>query len=172
MFDSAIPWTAACQASLSFTISQSLLRFMSIESVMLSNHVILCHPLLLLPSIFPSIRVFLFADAKRQFFASAGQSIGASASASVLPMNIQDWFTLRLTGLISLPSKWLSIVFSSTTVWKYQFLGSQFSLCSNSHPYMTTEKTIALTRETFVSKVMSLLFNMLFRLFISFLPRS
>ena len=116
---------------------------------------ILCRPLLLLPSIFPSIRVFLFADAKRQFFASAGQSIGASASASVLPMNIQDWFTLRLTGLISLPSKWLSIVFSSTTVWKYQFLGSQFSLCSNSHPYMTTEKTIALTRETFVSKVMS-----------------
>ena len=81
------PWTAACQASLSFTISQSLLKLMSIESVMPSNHLILCHPLLL-HSIFPSIRVFF----NRQLFASGGQSIRASASASVLPMNIQGWF--------------------------------------------------------------------------------
>ena len=90
MFDSATPWTAACQASLSFTNSWSLLKLMSIESVMPSNHLIFCHPLLLLPSIFPSIMVF----SVNQFFSSAGQSIGASASASVLPMNIQDWFPI------------------------------------------------------------------------------
>ena len=82
---SVTPWTAACQASLSFTISQSLVKLMSIESVMPSNHLILCNPLLLLPSIFPSVRVFPIS----QFFASGGQSIGVSASASVLLMNIQ-----------------------------------------------------------------------------------
>ena len=82
----ATPWTAARQVSLSFTISQSLLKLMSIESVMLSNHLILCHPLLLPPSIFPSIRVFLTS----QLFASGGRRIGTSASASVLPMNTQD----------------------------------------------------------------------------------
>ena len=91
----ATPWTAAHQPSLSFTISQSWLKFMSIESVMPSNHLILCHPLLLLPSIFPSIRFFFPMS---QLFASGGQSIGASASASVLPMNIQGWFPLGLTG--------------------------------------------------------------------------
>ena len=107
-----------------------------------------------------------------QFFTSGGQSIGVSASASVLPMNIQDWFPLGLTGLISLQSKGLSRVFSNTTVQKHQFFGTQFSLWSNSHPYMTTGKTIALTRWTFVSKVMSLLFNMLSRFVIAFLPRS
>ena len=80
------PWTAACQASQFFAISQSLLRLMSIELVMPSNHLILCCSLLLQPSIFPSIRVF----SKSQFFASGGQSIGVSASASVLPMTIQD----------------------------------------------------------------------------------
>ena len=80
------PWTAACQTSLSITNSRSLLKLMSIESVMPSNHPVLCRPLLLLPSIFPTIRVF----SKDQFFASSGQSIGASASASVLPMNIQN----------------------------------------------------------------------------------
>ena len=89
------PWTAAHQASLSFTISQSLLRFMSFESVMPSNYLILCHPFLLLPSIFPSIRVF----SKESVL---GQSIGASVSASVLPMSIQDWFPLGLNDLISL----------------------------------------------------------------------
>jgi len=98
------PWTAACQASLSFTISWSLLKLMCIESVMPSNHLILCHPLLLLPSVFPSIRSFLMS----WLFTSGGQSIGASASASVLPVNIQDCFLLGLTGLISLQFKGLS----------------------------------------------------------------
>ena len=95
-----------------------------------------------------------------QFFASGGQSIGASASPSVLPMNIPDGFPLGLTDLIFLQSKGLSRVFSSTTVQKHQFFGAQLSLWSNSHPYMTTGKTIALNRWTFVSKVMSLLFNL------------
>ena len=120
------PWTAAYQASLSFTISQSLLKLMSIESVMPSNHLILCCPFLLLPSIFSSIRVF----SNESVFASGDQSIGASAS--VLPMNLQGWFPLELTGLISLLSKGLSKVFS-TTVWKRQFFSTQPSLRSNSH---------------------------------------
>ena len=110
----ATPWTAAYQASLSITSSQSLLKFMVIELVMPSNHLILCWPLLLPPSIFPSIRVFFFQMS--QFFTSAGQCIGVSASASVLPMNIQDWFPLGWTGWISLQSKRLSRVFSNTTV--------------------------------------------------------
>ena len=96
---------------LSITNSQSLLKLMPIELVIPSNHLILCFPLFLLPSIIPSIRVF-----STKFFASGGQSIGVSASASVLPMNIQDWFPLRLTGLSSLQSKGLSRVFSNTTV--------------------------------------------------------
>ena len=93
------PWTAAHQASLSITNSQSLLKLMSIELVMPSNHLILCCPLLLLHSVFPSIGFFPVS----QFFESGGQSIGVSASASVLPMNIQDWFPLGLTGLILQP---------------------------------------------------------------------
>ena len=99
-----------------------------------------------------------------QLFASDGQSIKVSASATVLPMDIQGWFPLGLTGLISLLSKGLSRVFSSTTVEKQQFFGTQPSLWSNSHihPYMTTGKTIALTIQTFVSKVMSLVFNIIF----------
>ena len=105
-------------------------------------------------------------------FASGGQSIRASASASVLPMNIQDWFPLGLTGLIFLQSKRLSRVFSNITVQKHQFFVIQPSLWSNSHLYMTTGKAIALTRWTFVDKVMLLLFNMLTRLVITFLPRS
>ena len=93
-----------------------------------------------------------------QFFVSGGQSIGASALASALPMNIQDWFPLGLTGCISLQSKWLSRVFSNTTVQKHQFFSAQLSLWSNSHIYTwLLEKTIALTRQTFTSKVMSLL---------------
>ena len=107
------------------------------------------------------------------FFISGGQSVGASASASVLPMNNQGWFPLGWTGLISLQSKWLSRIFSSTTVQKHQLLGcSAFSTVQFSHPYMTTGKSIALTIRTSVSKVMSLLFNMLSRLVIAFLPRS
>ena len=116
------PWIAARQSSLSFIISWSLLKVMSIESVMLSNHPILCHPLLLLPSIFPSIRVFF------QWVSSSYQVakvLGVSASSSVLPMNIQDWFPLGLTGLISLQSKGLSRVFSNTAVWKHLFFGTQ-----------------------------------------------
>ena len=129
MPDSATPWTAAHQASLSVTNFQSLLKLMSIESVVPSNHLILCHPLLLLPSVFPSISVFSSESA----VASGGQSIGASTSASGLPMNIQGWFPLGLTGLISLQSKGLSRVFSSTTVWKHWFFGAQPSLWFNSH---------------------------------------
>ena len=120
------PWTAAGQASLSFTISQSLLKLMSIESVMSSNHLVLCHPLLLQSSIFPSIRVLSMS----RLFTSGGQSIGASALASVVPMNIQGWFPLALTGLISLLSRELSRVSSSTTVQKHQFFGAHPSLCS------------------------------------------
>ena len=107
-----------------------------------------------------------------QFFTTGGQSIEVSASASVLPMNIQDWFPLGWMGWISLWSKGLVRVFSNTTVQKHQFFSTQLSLQSNSHPYMTTGKTIALNRWTFVSKVMSLLFNVLSSLVITFLPRS
>ena len=107
-----------------------------------------------------------------QFFTSGSQSFGASASASVLPMNIQDWFPLEWTGWISLQSKGFSGVFSNITVQKHQFFGAQLSSQSNSHPYMTTGKTIALTRWTFVGKVMFLLLNMLSRLVVTFLPRS
>ena len=106
----------------------SLLKLMSIELVMTYNHLILCHPLLL-PSIFPSIRVCLISHV----FTSCGQSIGASASAAVLPMNIQGWFSLGLTGLIFLQTKGLSRVFSKITVQKQQFFSSQPSLWSNSH---------------------------------------
>ena len=107
-----------------------------------------------------------------QLFTWGGQSIGVSASASVLPMNTQDWSPLGWTGWISLQSKGLSRVFSNTTVQKHQFFRAQFSSQSNLHPYMTTGKTIALTRQTFVGKVMSMLLNMLSRLVITFLPRS
>ena len=109
-----------------------------------------------------------------QFFALGGQSIGVSASTSVLPMNIQDWYPLGWTGWISLQSEGLSRVFSNTTVQKHQFCGAQLSSQSNSriHTYMTTGKTIALTKCTFAGKVTSLLFNMLSRLVITFLPRS
>ena len=104
----ATPWTAKCQASLSFTISWSLLKLMFIESVIVSSHLILCYPLLL-PSIFPSIRTFPVS-----LFTLGGQRTGASAWASVLPMNIQGWSPLELTGWISLQSKGLSRVFSNT----------------------------------------------------------
>ena len=111
------PWTAAGQASLSITNSWSLLTLMSIESVMLSNHLILCHTLLM-PSVFPSIKVF-----SNESVLHISQSIGASASALLLPMNIQDWFPLGLTGLLSLQSKGLPRVFSNSIV---QFSSVQF----------------------------------------------
>ena len=126
---SVTPWTAACQTSLSFTISWSLLKLMSFELVMPSNHLILCCPLLLLPSIFPASRSFPMS----WFFASGGQRIRASASASVLLMNIQGWFPLRLNGWLSLQSKGLSRVFSNTIIQNHQFFSTQLSLWFNSH---------------------------------------
>ena len=108
-----------------------------------------------------------------QLFTSGGQSIAVSPSASNLPMNIQGWFPLGLTGLISLLSKGLSRVFSSTTVWKHQFCGTQPSLWSNSHIHTwLLERTIALTIWTLVGKAMSLLFKTLSRFVIALLPRS
>ena len=113
------PWIAVCQVSLSLPVSQSLLKLMSIELVMPSNHFVLCHPLLLPLQAFPASGFFPMS----RLFASGGQSIGASASASVLPMTIQSWFPLGLTGLISLQSKGLSTVFPNTTVRKHQIKG-------------------------------------------------
>ena len=162
------PMNPAHQASLSITNSRSLLKLMPIKSVMPSSHLILCCPLLLLPQSLPASGSFPM----RQLFTSGGQSTGVSASASVLPMNTQDWSPLGWTGWISLQSKGLSRVFPNTIVQKHQFFSSQLSSQSNSHPYMTTGKTIALTRWNFDGKVMSLLFNMLYRLVITFLPRS
>ena len=107
-----------------------------------------------------------------QFFASGDQMIGASASTSVLPMNIQSWFLLAWTGWNFLQSNGLSRVFSNITVPEHQFFGTQLSLVQLSYPYMTTGKTIALIRQIFIGKVMSLLFNMLSRLVITFLQRS
>ena len=135
-----------------------------------SNHLILCHPLSSCPQSIPASGSFQMSH----LFASSGQSIGSSASTSVLPMNTQDWSPLGWTGWISLQSKRLSRVFSNTTV---QFksinpLVLSFLYSQLSHPYMTTGETIALTRWTFVDKVMSLFFNMLSRLVITFLPRS
>ena len=115
--------------SLSFTISQSLLKFMSIESVMLSNHLILCSPFSSRPQAFPASGSFPMS----QLFAWGGQSIGTSALATALPMNVQGRFALGLTGLISLQSKGLSGVFSSTTLWKHQFFVAQPCLWSNSY---------------------------------------
>ena len=123
------PWTAVHQASLSFTIFWSLLKLMSIELVMPSNHLILCHPLLLLASIFSSIGSVPVS----QLFASVGQSTRASASASLLPVNIQGWFPLGLADLISLQLKGLLRILSNTIVWKYQFFDAQPSLWSNTH---------------------------------------
>ena len=124
----ATPRTATRQASLSFTIFQSLLQHMSIEPVMSSNHLILYHPLFLLPSVFLSIRVF----SNELALCIRWPKYWSSVSASVLPVNIQGWFSLELAGLISLQSRGLSRVFSSTTVWKHQLLGVQCSLWSNS----------------------------------------
>ena len=108
-----------------------------------------------------------------QLFATDGQSIGASVSASVLPKNIQSWCTLEFTSLISLQSKGLSRVFPKTTFQKHQFFGPQPDLWSNQHPYMITrKKKIALTIGTFVGKVMFLLFNALSRFVTAFLPRN
>ena len=163
------PWTAACQASLFITSSQSSPKPMSIKSVMPCNHLILCHPLLLLPSIFPTIRIF--------------------SNESVLRIRWQDYWSFSFNirpsnehpGLISFRMDCLDLLAvqgmlksllqhhssKASILWC-----SAFFIVQLSHPYMTTRNTIALTRWTFVDKVMSLLFNMLSRLVITSLPRS
>ena len=165
----ATPRTAACQASLSVTNSQSLLKLTSIESVMPSNDLILCHPLLLLPSIFPSIRVFSNESVLHIRWPKYW-----SFSFSISPSN-------EYSGLISFRMDWLDLLAVQGTLKsllqhhssKASILRrSAFFMVQLSHPYMTTGKTIALTRWTFVGKVMSLLFNVLSRLVIAFLPRS
>ena len=164
-------WTAAKQASLSTTNSQSLLKVMFIESVMPSNHLVLCHSLLLLSSIFPSIRTFPMS----QFFTSGGPSIGASASLLVLPRNIQGWSHLELTGfwfdLLAVQGTLKSLLQHHSS--KASILRSSvFFMVQVSHAYTTTGKTTTLTRWTFIGKVISLPFNMLSRLVIAFLPRN
>jgi len=140
-------WSLGSFTEKAFTISWSLLKLMSIELVMPSNHLILCCPLLLLPSIFSSIS---------QLFTSGGQSIGTSTSASVLPVYIQDWFPLELTGLTSLQFKGLSRVLSKPHFKSINSLVLSFLYVQLSHPYVTTGKTIALAIWTFAGKVMSL----------------
>ena len=163
------PWTTACPPSLSITNSQSLLKLMPIELVMPSNHLILCCPLLFLPSIFSSIRVF----SKESVFHIRWPKYW-SFSFSIRASN-------EHSGLISFRTDWLDLFAVQGTLKSlFQHRSSKASIlqCSAffivqlSHPYMTTGKTLALTRQTFVDKVMSLLFNMLSRLGISFLPRS
>ena len=126
----ATPWIKAHQVSLSITNSWHSLKRMSIESVMPSSHLILCRPLLLLPPIAPSIRVF---SNEVNSLHEVAKVLEFQLQHQFLPMNIQGWFPLWLTGLITLLSKRLSRVFSSTTVHKHQFFGSQLSLWSNSH---------------------------------------
>ena len=133
-----------------------------------SKHLILCRPLLLLPSIFPSIRIF----SNESVFTSGDQSIGVSASASVVPVNIQDPFPLGWTGWISAVPGTLKSLHQHHSSKASILWHSTFFIVQISHPYMTTGKNIALTRQTFVGKIMSLLFNMLSRLVITFLPRS
>ena len=161
------PWTAACQASLSITNSQSLPKPVSIESVMPSNCLILRHPLLLLRSIFPSIRVFPNESALR----ISGHSIGVSASTSVLPMNTQDWSPLDWLDLLEVQGT-LKILFQHYSSKASILQHSAFFIVQLSHPYTATGKTTALIRQTFVGKAMSLLFNMWSKLVITFIPRS
>jgi len=162
------PWTTARQASLSITNSRSLLTLISIELVTPSNHRILCHSLLLLPSILPSIRVFSNESALHIRWPKHW-----SFSCNISPsMNTQDWSPWGWTGWISLQSKRLSSLLQYHSSKASILQHSAFFIVQLSHPYMTSGKTIALTRWTFVGKVMSLLFNMLSRLVITFLPRS
>ena len=162
----ATPWTALHQASLSITNSRSLLKLMSTESVMPSNHLILCHSLLLLPSIIPSIRVFsneLVLHIRWPKYWSFSFSISASSEYSGLISFRVDWLDL-LTVQGTLKSLLKHHSYKASVLWC-----SVFFIVQLSHPYMTTGKTIALNRQTFVGKVMSLLFNMLSRLVITFL---
>ena len=129
MSNSATPGIEACQASVSITNSWSSYRLTSIESVMPSSHLILCHPLSSFPQFFPASESFPMS----QLFAWGGQSTGVSALASVLPKNTEDWSPFEWTGWISLQSKGLSRVFSNTTVQKHQFFSARPSSQSNSH---------------------------------------
>ena len=122
------PWTAACQASLSFTISQSLLKLISIESVMPSIYLVLCRPLLLLPSIFPRIRVFWNESVLRIRWPKYWSFSFNVSPSNEYSMTSDDWFPLGWTGWISLQSKGFSRVFSDTTVQRHQFFGTQLSL--------------------------------------------
>ena len=166
----ATPWTATCQASLSITNSQSFLKLMSFESVMPSNHLNVWHPLLILPSIFPSIRVFSSESILHIFRWPKYWSISFSISSSN-----------QYSGLISCRINWFNLIAVQATLRSLlQHHSSKMSILQClaffivqiSHLYMTTGKTIALTRWAFVSKVTPLLFNMLSRLVITFLPRS
>ena len=165
MYDSATPWTAACQASLTITTSQSLFKLMSIGLMISSNHLILCCPLLLLPSIFPSIRVF--------------------SNESTLGIRWPEYWNFSFiispsyeySGLISFRIVWLDLLAVQGSLKSLlQHHSSKASILRRSafftvqlsHPYMTTWKNIALTMQTFVGKVMSLLFNMLSRFVIAF----
>ena len=160
---------AASQAFLSITNSQSLLNLLSIKSVRPSNHLISVIPFSSCLQLFPASGSF----PNSKFFASGGQSIGASASASVLPMNIQDWSPLGWIGWISLQSKGLFKGLLQYHSSKASILWySALFMVQRWHPYMTTGKNIALTRWTSVCKVMSLLFNMLSSLVTTFLQRS
>ena len=165
----AIPWTVAHQASLSITNSWSLLKLMSIESVMASNHLIICRPLLLLPSIFPSIRVFSNESAlsiRWSKYWSFSFTISPSNEYSGLISFRIDWFyPLAVQGILK---SLLRLHSSKASILQH----SAFFMVQLSHPHMTIGKTIALTIQTFVGKVMSLLFNMLSRFVIAFLPRS
>ena len=165
----ATPWTAAHQASLYITNFWSLLKLMSIESVMPYNHLILCRPLLLLPSIFPNIRVF------------SNESVLHIRWPKYWSFSFSISLSNEYSGLISLRMGWLDLLAAQGTLKSLlQHHGlkapilwcSAFFIVQLSHPYMTTGKTIALTRWTFVGKVISLLFNMLSRLVITCLPKS
>ena len=164
----ASPRITAHQASLSITNSRSSLKLMSIELVMPSSHLILFIPFSSCLQFFPASGSFRMSH----FFTSGGQSIGVSDSASVLPMNIQDWFPLGWTAWISLRSKGLSSLIQYHSLKTSILWHSAFFRVQLSHPYMITGKTTALTRWKFVGKVMPLLFNELSRLVIAFLPRS
>ena len=165
----ATPWTTACQASLPITKSGSLPKLMSIESVMSSKYFILCRPLLLLPSIFPRIRVFSHESALRIRWPSYW-----SFSFNISPSNEHPGlisFRMDLLDLLAVqgtPKSLLQYHSSNASILQH----SAFFIVQLSHPYMTTGKTIALIRWIFVGKVTSLLFNMLFRLVITFLPRN
>ena len=169
MSDSVTPWIAAFQASLSFINSWSLLKLMSIESVMPSSHLVFCRPLLLPPSVFSSIRVF-----SNESVLHIGWPKYWNFSFNISPSN-------EYSGLISFRMDWLDLLAVQGTLkslLQHHSLKASILQCSAffivqlSHPYITTGKTIALTRQTFVGKIMSLLFNMLARLVIAFLPRS